>query len=159
MPLVYTCCNLCLREAFWPKHLSESIMYGMGDWTSAGNQRSRSRSRARGWQGRRDWWSEDSLGWRDWWSQGSDSGSAARPAATAAPSSSASAARRGTSTTSSKQLSITTMRGGNSGWPRTTSLAAPAQKHSASEKQLPCCRALSPERRMWHLCKASGRCH
>ena len=57
-----------------------------GDWISAGNQRDRSRSEARGWQSGRDWWSQGSLGSRDWWSQGSDSGSAARPAATAAPS-------------------------------------------------------------------------
>ena len=66
-----------------------------GDWTSAGNQRDRSRSEARGSQGGRDWWSQGSLGSRDWWSQGSASGSAARPAATAAPSSSASAGRPG----------------------------------------------------------------
>ena len=66
-----------------------------GDWTSAGNQRNRSRSEARGWQGGRDWWSQGSLGSRDWWSQASDSGSAARPAATAALSSSASAGRPG----------------------------------------------------------------
>ena len=102
------------------------------------------------------------------------SGSAARPATTAAPSSSGSAAQPAAT---AAPAAVAVLRGVvivlllqnswasqpctvfHSGWPRTTSLGAPAQKHSASEKQLPCCRALNPDRRICNHWNRTSRWH